>query len=54
MFSLRLLRRDAYATEFEFLVFSTRFCFKQADLTKELVGSAHPTFLFHFLFGCGL
>jgi hypothetical protein len=27
-------RRDACATESEFLVFSTRFCFKPADLTK--------------------
>jgi hypothetical protein len=35
----------ACATESEFLVFPTRFCFKLADLTKELV---------ILLFGCGL
>jgi hypothetical protein len=32
-----LHRRDACATEFEFLFFSTRFCFKPVELPKKLV-----------------
>jgi hypothetical protein len=41
---LFLHRLKTCATESEFLVFSTRFCYKLSDLAKELVGSAHPTF----------
>jgi hypothetical protein len=34
-FYLRLHRRDACATESEFLIFSTRLFFKLVDLTME-------------------
>jgi hypothetical protein len=32
-----LHRLEACATESEFLVYSTRFCFKTVDFTKEIV-----------------